>query len=220
MVQGAVVGKLNNLNNPFIKLLDANNSKQIIDEQRKSDMVGGNLEIGKLLTAKAILSGEVTVLQISEGNIYKTEKKGYLREETKTKDPKTGEVKVNVSYQKTIYYTYEQENKVSIAFKFQLTSTETGAVMVSDYFLSSKSDYIEYATFNGPGEKLVPGYWEKKDSKSSNDVVYDDITNVNKLHRLLNARRQITSINSLINDAVDELAMQAVKKINYYNPEK
>ncbi|MGC8802857.1 MAG: hypothetical protein ACP5PS_03660, partial [Bacteroidales bacterium] len=126
LVYGAVIEKLNNLNNPFIKVIDANSTNQIIDEQRKSDAEGGNIAVGKLLVARAFLNGELNVIQISEGDLVKKEKRGYIREETKTKDSKTGEVNVKVTYRKTVYHIYEQENKVSLAFKFQLTSTETG----------------------------------------------------------------------------------------------
>ncbi|MCX7985556.1 MAG: hypothetical protein N2662_01270 [Bacteroidales bacterium] len=220
LVQAALTSKLNNLNNPFIKLIDAQNNNLIISEQRKSEQTGGNLEIGKIIYAKAFLNGEVNVIQISEGETLRTEKKGYLKEETKIKDPETGQESVKISYRKTVYYIIEQKNQVSIALKFQLTSTETGEVMVSDYLLSNQSDQIEYAVFNGPEDKLIPGYWEKIDVNSSKDEIYDNIPSVENLRSLLKSKRTLTPTSSLISYAVDELASKAASKINQYNPEK
>lgn len=219
LVQNAIVSKLNNLNNPFIKLIDEKSTHQIINEQHKSEQTGGNLEIGKLLSAKAILNGDLRVIEINEGKTIRTEKRGFIKEETKTKDPKTGEEKVKVSYRKTVYYIYEQKNKVTLSFTFKLISTETGAVMVTDSYISSNSDKVEYAVCDGNPNKLVPGYWEKKDSDSPNDVINDDPKSIDYLRRLLNARQQIKSVNTLIQKAIDDFSQQTVMKINQYNPE-
>lgn len=219
-VQAEVVSKLNALNSPFIKVIDIQSTDRIIEEQQRSVITGSELEIGRLMVAKALLIGEVSVLEMTQGKLNKTEKRGYIREETKTKDPKTGEEKVNVTYRKVIYWVYNQKNSVSLALKFQLTSTETGTVMVSDYIRSNQADEIFYAAFDGPTSKLVPGYWEKINADSPKDVVNDNQSDVLNLQKLLKAKREIASIKNLTSKAIEEIAMRAAQKINQYNPEE
>jgi len=218
-VQAEVTSSLNELKTPFIKVIDTENTDKIIEEQHRSISTGSELEIGKLLSAKAILNGEVSILELKPGRLKKTRKKGYLREETKVKDPKTGDTKINVSYKKVYYYEYSQSNSVTIALKYQLTSTETGAVLVTDYVRSNQSDFIEYATFDGPKDKLVPGYWEKIDVKTEKDVINDNTPDVRRLQEKLNARREITSIASLMSKAINEVGVSVANKIGSYNPE-
>lgn len=219
-VQVSVVSRLNALNNPFIKVIDAASTDKLIEEQRRSLTTGSDLEVGKLLAAKALLTGEVSVVQVSPVKLTKTEKRGYLKEETRYKDPATGEEKVKVSYRKVVYYVYGQQSNVTIALKYQLTSTETGAVMVSDYIRSSQSDEVSYATFDGPANKLVPGYWEKMDADSPKDVVNDNSPEARNLQELLKAKRDIASISTLTSNAIEDLAKRTAQKINQYNPEE
>lgn len=219
-VQAEVVSKLNALNNPFIKVIDVQSTDKIIEEQQRSVTTGSDLEIGKLLAAKALLSGDVSVIEATQGKLNKTEKRGYIREETKTKDPKTGEEKVNVTYRKVIYWVYNQKNSVSVALKFQLTSTETGAVMVSDFIRSNQADEVNYATFDGPSSKLVPGYWEKINVDSPKDVINDNQLDVRNLQELLKAKRDIASMNTLMSNAIEDIAKRTAQKINQYNPEE
>ncbi|MBC7124554.1 MAG: hypothetical protein H5T24_02905 [Bacteroidales bacterium] len=219
-VQAEVVSKLNALNNPFVKVIDVQSTDKIIEEQQRSVTTGSDLEIGKLLAAKALLSGEVSVIEVKQGKLNKTEKRGYIREETKTKDPKTGEEKVNVTYRKVIYWVYNQKNSVSVALKLQLTSTETGAVMVSDFIRSNQADEVNYATFDGPSSKLVPGYWEKINTDSPKDVINDNQLDVRNLQELLKAKRDIASMNTLMSNAIEDIAKRTAQKINQYNPEE
>jgi len=219
-VQAEVVSKLNALNNPFVKVIDVQSTDKIIEEQQRSVTTGSDLEIGKLLAAKALLSGEVSVIEVTQGKLNKTEKRGYIREETKTKDPKTGEEKVNVTYRKVIYWVYNQKNSLSVALKFQLTSTETGAVMVSDFIRSNQADEVNYATFDGPSSKLVPGYWQKINVDSPKDVINDNQLDVRNLQELLKAKRDIASMNTLMSNAIEDIAKRTAQKINQYNPEE
>ena len=219
-VQFSVVGKLNSLNNPFIKVIDVANTESIVEEQRRSLNTSSDLEVGKLMAAKAMLTGEVSALQLSTGKLNKQEKRGYLRQETKIKDPSTGEVKVKVDYKKVTYYVFNQRNDATISLKFQLTSTESGAVMVSDLVRSSQSDEVSYATFDGPSAQLVPGYWEKMGSSSPKDVISDTPYEVKALQGLLKARRDVIPVATLMANAIDDVAKRTAQKINQYNPEQ
>ncbi len=76
----------------------------------------------------------------------------------KEKDPTTEEEKIKVNYRKVFYHVYSQRNEVSITLQFSLTSTETGAIRLTDLVRSQHAEEIEYARFDGPVTKLVPGF--------------------------------------------------------------
>ncbi len=85
------------------------------------------------------------------GRLNKSDKRGYLKEVTKVKNPVTGETENKVEYKKVSYEVYSIQNRVTFSLKFQLTSTETGAVMVSDIARSQQA-VDPYAVFNGKPE--------------------------------------------------------------------
>ncbi|MGD9976508.1 MAG: hypothetical protein AB7S54_01055 [Bacteroidales bacterium] len=218
-LQGTVVAQLNLLDNPFIKVVDTENTQKIIDEQLRSVNVGSNIQVGKILSARAILSGSVVEFNQSSGRLVKTEKRGYMKEVSKTKTSSGAEEKKS-TYKKVIYYTYSVKNSVLATLEFQLTSTETGAVMVSDVVKESLEDETTYATFDGDDSKLIPGYWEQINKDSPKDVISDKSSDISDLKNLLKAKRDVMSVTQLADKAVLEMARKTAQKINQYNPEK
>ncbi len=219
LVESKIRTSLNNLNNPFIKVVDNQNADQIIKEQQRGLEQGADIEIGKILTPKALFTGTIINFDITEGRLTKTEKTGYLKEEIITKDPKTGEEKKDYKYHKVTYYEYKQQNRVFGAFSYKLSSTETAEVMVSDAMDYTASDDIHYATFDGNSNKLVPGYWEDIKKDSPKDKINDSDADRDALRRLLKADRTIKSIDMLQNEVVNDIALRVATKINKYNPE-
>jgi len=219
-VQGAVVSKLNSLNNPFIKVVDTESTQKILEEQKRSIEVGSNIQIGKILAANAMFSATVVEVKQFTGKIERTEKRGYLKEVTITKNKETGLEEKNVSYKKVIYYSYSGKNVSAISLKYQLTSVETGAVMVSDVTREVFDDEVIYATFDGNTDKLVPGYWEKMNKDSEKDYVSDTPAEVSNLRNLLKSKREVSSVAQLTDKAINETATKVAQKINRYNPEQ
>lgn len=219
-IQSSVVASVNTLNNPFVKIVDSDNTIQIIEEQQRSLTQGSDIEVGKILAAKAILTGEVLECKQDAGRLNKSDKRGYLKEVTKVKNPVTGETENKVEYKKVSYEVYSIQNRVTFSLKFQLTSTETGAVMVSDIARSQQADETTYAVFNGKPEKLVPGYWENINKDSPKDFVSDNPTDVSALQKMLQARREISSVDQLTDKAIAALSKQVSERINRYNPEQ
>jgi len=215
-----VVASVNTLNNPFVKIVDSDNTIQIIEEQQRSLTQGSDIEVGKILAAKAILTGEVLECKQDAGRLNKSDKRGYLKEVTKVKNPVTGETENKVEYKKVSYEVYSIQNRVTFSLKFQLTSTETGAVMVSDIARSQQADETTYAVFNGKPEKLVPGYWENINKDSPKDFVSDNPADVSALQKMLQARREISSVDQLTDKAIAALSKQVSERINRYNPEQ
>lgn len=219
-LQGSVVSNLNALNNPFIKVVDTDNMQQIIDEQRRNVTVGSDMQIGKILGAKAILSASVVEFDQSAGKLQKAEKRGYLKEVKTVKNKTTGADEKVVSYKKVVYYTYNIKNSAVVSLKFQLLSVETGAVMVSDVIREAMEDEANYATFDGDDDKLVPGNWLSLSKDSPKDYVSDNSSEVSALRNLLRAKKEVSAVDQLVEKAIANIANKTAQKINKYNPEQ
>jgi len=213
-VTSDIKGSLSKLNNPFIRIIDPSTLNVNIFQNGQMNMQAANLA-----GIKAVLSGKITRASAINGRLKKDNKRGYLKEVTKTKNELGEEIK-KVKYIKTSYLEYKQENKASFGLEFKLVSTSDNSIMVSDVFTKNNSDKIHYATFNGDKKKLIPGYWKYKDRKSEKDVQKDNKTDIKKLQNLLKADKNIKSSNTLLNEIVNKTTKDLTEKVNKYNPEK
>lgn len=220
IIESKIKASLNNLKNPFVMVLNNKNTDQLVQEQQKGLNQGSDIQVGKILAVKALFTGSITSFAVNEGRLNKQDKHGYLKEEIIVKDPVTGQSKKDYKYHKVTYTEYKQANRVTSSFQYQLTSTESSAIMVSDALDVNASDEIYFATFDGNINQLVPGYWERMDVDSPKDKISDSSSEVNFLQKLLSARRNIKSSETLKSELFDDLAGQVAKKINGYNPEE
>lgn len=220
VVESKIRTSINNLKNPFVKILDSKNTEQLIQEQQRSLNQGSEINVGKILAVKSLFTGNILSLNMSEGRLNKQEKRGYLKEEITTKDPVSGQSKKEFKYHKVTYLEYKQTNQVSSSFQYQLTSTESSAILVSDAMDIYANDEIHYAQFSGNGSMLIPGYWEDITKDSPKDQVNDSSNEIDKLHKLLNSRTTIKNVETLKNEVIDKIAERVALKINAYNPEE
>ncbi|MBU8892168.1 MAG: hypothetical protein KOO66_05280 [Bacteroidales bacterium] len=207
-------GQLSRLDNPFLRIIDPSSLDVNIYENGQMNMQAANLA-----GIKAILTGTVTDVKTRNGNLVKTEKRGYLKEVKKSKN-KEGEEVVTIKYHKTSYMEYKQQNRAELDISYKLVSTDDNSVMVSDMLNLSNSDRIHYATFGGDKKKLIPGYWKSKNKKSSEDVQKDNKSDIRKLKNLLKADKNIKSSATLLNELIGKSVKQITNKIDKYNPEK
>jgi len=219
-IESKIKTSLNNLKNPFVKVLDIQNTNQLIQEQQRGLNQGSDIQVGKILAAKAIFSGSLLSFRVDEGKLVKQDKRGFTKEEYTVKDPVTGESKKNYKYNKVTYIEFSQENKITSSFQYQLTSTESSAIMVSDAMEINASDNIHYIVFEGNGKNLVPGYWERIDKNSPKDKVNDASSDVASLRALLKTGRSIKGIETLKAEILNGIAERVAKKIDNYNPEE
>lgn len=207
-------GELSKLNNPFLKIIDPATLNVNIYENGQINMQAANLA-----GINAILSGTVMSVKSENGRLNKELKKGYLKEVTKTKNKEGEEIK-KVSYHKTTYYEFRQESNATISVEYKMISTQDNSVMISDVFKKTKRDHIHYATYKGDNKKLIPGYWKYKNRDSNEDVQKDNKSDINKLHDLLKADKNIKSAEALLNELIDKVSKDITNDINKYNPEK
>jgi hypothetical protein len=220
ILQSKIISDLNGLNNPFIKVVDAGNTEQYISQQRQTSSIGSSIQVGQMLAPKAVLKGTVIKFNTNDGKLKREEKRGYLKEEITIKDKTSGEEKKENKYHKVTYIEISKENNVETSFQYQLNSTETSAVLVSDAINQNVSDAIHYATFNGDKSKLVPGYWEFPDKNSPKDKIDDSLNAVKTLQNLLSANQNIKPVSTLQIEAIEKISSRVAHKINQYNPEK
>ena len=157
---------------------------------------------------------------VDGGKLNKQNKRGFLKEEIVTKDPATGESKKEYKYHKVNYTEFRQANQVSISFQYQLTSTESAAILITDAMDINSTDEIYYASFEGNASMLVPGYWEEIGKDSPKDKVSTSSSEISELQNMLKARRNLKSTENLKSEVLDKIAERVSKKINSYNPEE
>lgn len=220
--EASVASALNELNSPFIKIVDRNNSDLITSEQLLT--LEGKVDetisskAGKMLGVKALLTAEVQEYKTTNGTLKKEEKKGYLKE---VKKIKKGEEEITKTYyHKTKYYEYKQSNKVVCRFQFKLISAETSEILVSNAFSAIATDEIHYATFSGNAKNLVRGNWVSFKKDSPKDEIIDNHHSNKELQALLKASKQIKSIESLQTEVQNDISKKVAKKIYNYDPEK
>jgi tetratricopeptide (TPR) repeat protein len=219
LVESRIKSSLNNLKNPFVKVLDSQNTNQLIQEQQKGLNQGSDIQVGKILAAKALFTGSVVRFDVGTGKLNKMNKRGYVKEEIVTKDA-AGQDKKITKYHKVNYTEYKQSNQITCTFQYQLTSTETSAIIVSDAMDVNVSDEVYYAVFEGNGIMLIPGYWEDINKDSPQDKINDNSNDYGQLQLLLKARHSLKSVETLKAEVLDNIAGKVAQKINSYNPEE
>jgi len=220
LLQSRIEKLITESESPFIKLVDRDNSQQILREQvlameGKVDGINST-KAGKMLGIKALLTGEVKQYNTNISNLEKVEKRGFIKEVIKAKD----DFKDSVIYKKDQYFEYSQSNSLFCHFQFKLISAESGEVMVTDALSVETSDRISYASYEGNKANLVPGYWEFKDKPSENDIIQDTWTDRNELQKLLAGRRQLKTLDALSLEVQKSISQQVVLKIEKYDPER
>lgn len=220
IIKTRISSEIRKLNNPFLQVIDDRNIEAFLKEQEKAALIGSEMKIGRLMAAKTLLTGSLLELELKEDTLQHTERRAYLKEIIETEDHVTREKSTRTEYHKVTYHEFQGENFASGSFQFQLSSTETGAVLASGVIELKPADRIHYAVFEGKAENLVPGYWEYRNKVSSLDNIQDQRVMVRNLQSLLSARKTIKTPAILRNELMDGIAREVSSAINKYNPEQ
>jgi len=222
-ISGAILTAIKDLNDPFIKLVDRTQQSKLMEEQyyNMTGAVDPNSvrETGTMLGTKAILVGKVLSASKNVGSLKKHSRTGWLGKEVAYVDPTSGAKKTRIVYNKAYYYEYEQESTVSCTFQFQLLSTATGEVLISDVIEISERDVINYATFNGDSRLLIAGYWKNQYRNDPSDRQFNSSQQKRELDNLLRSRREITPVEKLTTTTYSRVGNKVAKSIGLYNPE-
>ncbi len=204
-IKSQIITGLNNSNNPFLKVIEMPEGISLQNHN-------------KSIQPDAIVKGIVYKFTDNAGRLVKEEKRGYLETKTQYKN-EDGITHTETNYEKVKYNEYEQQRSVNIQFELLMVDTRTSEILIMKNFDMSNEDHIHYATFKGQQQNLIPGYWKNKFSTSTEDIIKNNYNDRQKLHQLLNARKEIKNFNALTTELINELSNQSVEKINNYNPE-
>ncbi len=215
-----IVSQLSGTVNPFIRVVDDRNIDAFLREQERAAALGREMEVGGLLAARTILTARVTNFEVSGGGMQRTERRGYLREVVKVRDNVTREESERTVYHKVTYHEFRRANSTRGSIEYQLSSTETGTILLSGKADLNPRDEIYYAVFDGDLKNLVPGHWEYRDRESPKDVIRDEPGDIRNLRSLLDARQTIKPIEALREELVKGLASHVSQAVNQFDPEK
>lgn len=210
----AIAREALNSGNPFLRILDRSQTKEILDEQYLS--MSGNVELskanlaGELLGAEALLTGEVIRADLQNGGIDRAARRGFKARPVQVKDPKTGKKRTKYYYDRVQYYEVKKQNQAVISFQYRLVSTSTGEVLAADVVTIEKSDETEYIEYNGDVKYLYPGTWGKSTAQDKVDRSY---TRKNSITRLSKAKTEVRSSDALATDAYNDIGRRVSSEL-------
>jgi len=217
-----VMEELLKLNNPFIKLIDRSNIERIIEEQKLA-MTGvvdasSSAKAGKILGAKAVINIKVIDYKTKLQAPKSTQRIGYQAITVKKYNKVTDSYYKTTSYKKVYYREIYGANTVSANIRYDLSSTETAEVLVSDLLTSENSDRINYALFEGDYRSLYPGSWRSMKIRHSDDKIGTDFKSKNALNRKLTTKkRSLKSADVLRVELLNDMAKKVAIKIEQYD---
>mgnify|MGYP007000319190 len=125
----------------------------------------------------------------------------------------------DTTFEKIKYNIIKGNNNVEIGFNFQLTSTESGEILISKLINKSKKDEVYYAQSNLDYRKIFPGNWIWQNRKSSDDYISSSKSEKRALDRLFRSKKNLLSTDQLTNNIIKQITNQVTQQINNYNPE-
>ncbi|MFN3951155.1 MAG: tetratricopeptide repeat protein [Thermaurantimonas sp.] len=221
VILNSIIGQIIRANNPFVRVIDRRRTEILMQERDLNllNAMKSTRETGELLGASALLFCKITEWNATEGQLQSVTRPGYLAREVKYKNQEGVEV-VTLEYSKVQYTVFSKENQVRCTFSYQLISTETGEILLSESFDSRQSDRIEYATFRGESKMLFPGTWQYINKPHPSDRVDTNPRAKRELDRLLRARQNATDIQTLQEQLIQSVSSRVASNILSFNPEK
>jgi hypothetical protein len=220
LIESSIITALNDLKNPFVAVVDTRNTQKFIDHQVRGIQTGSDIKVGQLMAAKVVFYGSVIRFDATPAKPRSNEMRGYVKEIVTVKDATTGEEKKENRYHKVKYNEVSGSSTMVVSFQYQLTSIETGALLVTDAINFNITDNVHYATFTGDNSKLIPGHWEFIDKDSPKDRIDDNTAAVANLQNLLKSNQTPKTVDKLRAEALVQIGEKVSSKINLYNPEE
>ncbi len=211
--------------NEFIRVIDRVNTQKIIEEQKLglSGLIDESkaAKTGELLGAKIVITGKLVDLKLNDSGVKRNIEKGYQAFRKRKYNAVGKYYFYETVYEKVTYDVYEGQSSVSSAFEFQMISSETGEVLLSEIFNLSKEDKVSYAVYEGDHKFLYPGTWKSKTTKSVEDQVFTSVAQKQSLDRKLTSRkRNLKSSVELKTEIIEEVGEQIAKKIAQYEKDR
>ena len=205
-IQSMVEQALMNSKDPFLKVVDRESLALILQEQTlgmNGLTSGGDVEIGNMLGAKALLKATITTCDHRQTGMTSSYQTGYEQFKVERVNEK-GKKYFETKYRQVQYREFTQEASVDMTCTFKFISTTTGEVISSNTISSHASDNIRYITYGGNQAKF---YLARQFGNGP------DLNGRKKRDRLLSSRQAIRSAEALTVDAGLDLASQIQSSI-------
>lgn len=208
-LENEIITRIQNLENPFLKLIDYSQMQEVVRRRESTAVVG-------FTAPTATLFCEIVSFTYNAGRLSETKKTGWLRKRVRFTNSETGSTEFRNEYTKVQYSEFSMSRSVSMRISYRLINERTGQILNTGTRNFSASDNIHYADYDGDNDNLVPGYWKYRLVSSSEDVINDNARDVRALQGLLNARKSIKTYNSLLSEAYDESSAFVAAEIHSY----
>jgi len=200
-VHAFVITELASADNPFLRIVERDNMDVILREQRLS--LSGIIDertasqVGNLLGAKVIITGNVLSYNTTTGKMRVTEKNGYEAYQVKLLNKETDKHYYETRYRPVKYQEYYNRNETTFSFQYKGISLETGEVLFSRIVDKTYDSKVYYGAYSGEVTHLYPA--------GSNGVLRNS-RDKNVLMELMRANRAIKSVDQLSNEAFAAVA--------------
>lgn len=184
---------ISSTHSPFIKLVEYNDGDQIPDVMLKGEIVSFSYHPGSL-TSKMV--------------------KGYLNYNNDNVFECTTSSCKKVKYQKCSMHRY-----VDLSIVVSLINTKNNQIVLSNNYNESNSDDLNYVTYDGNVDNIIPGNWKYKLIPNKEDILDNKIKDLNALDKLINAKRKIKTKNLLEEELIKYIANDFKLAVEKYNPE-
>ena len=205
-IQSLVEQALMGSEDPFLKVVDRESLALILQEQSMgmSGLTsGGDVEIGNMLGAKALLKATITTCDHRQTRLMSSYQTGYEQYKVERVNEE-GKKYYETKYRQVQYREFSQDASIDITCTFKFISTTTGEVVSSNTLYGRASDNIRYITYGGNRNKFYLGGHSGARTGSSGRADRD---------RLLSARQAIRSADALTDEAGLALASQIHRAI-------
>lgn len=160
LVQGKLVTRLVNTQNPFLQVVDRRNTDRILKEQRLNMTLSAGRETrvqaGEILGADLLVTGELVNLEINEGKIERYRSPADQTVRVKRVNPRTRETYMASTTNRVQFDEYYGEKVFKTGVRVQVVNTQTGEVVWSDVIHAEVKDKVHYARYNGDYRSLNP----------------------------------------------------------------
>ncbi len=200
-IQSLVEQALMSSEDPFLKVVDRESLALILQEQSMgmSGLTsGGDVEIGNMLGAKALLKATITTCDHRQTRLMSSYQTGYEQYKVERVNEE-GKKYYETKYRQVQYREFTQDASVDIACTFKFISTTTGEVISSNTLYGRASDNIRYITYGGNRNKFYLGGHSGARTGSSGRAERD---------RLMSSRQAIRGVDALTDEAGLALATQ------------
>ena len=208
-VQSRITQELLAAKSPFLEVVDRENMATILEEQKLglsgAIKEGTAVRLGELLGVKAILVSKIVDIKVEKGRINRQEKIGFNRYFEKTREQISG-LLVNVPrYRETNYNEHSGTKTITFYMQYDLISTETGKILVSNLVTETRQDKVNYITYSGDKANLFPSRGGlqaiiREDNKEEFDALFD-------------ARREFANDQQMITGIYNEVSENVARGI-------